>query len=168
MSLEAVMGALAQLLMRPRRARDPDDGNVDLFVANEAGERRKNLFIGEVAGRAEKDERAGLFGAHVPSSGFSWWPPNSNRIADISLSAYSAAPRDSKRPNRAALRTGAGTPSSIAACNVQRPSPESDTLPAKPLSDGSCRSAAAVRSRSQEPITLPRRQSSAMRGRSRS
>ena len=43
---------------------------------------------------------------------------------------------NSNRPNRAALSTGAGTPSSIAACSVQRPSPESETRPAKLASRG--------------------------------
>jgi hypothetical protein len=90
------------------------------------------------------------------------WPPNSYRIADKSLSAYSASPRDSKRPNNAALMTGAGTPSSIAACNVQRPSPESETCPSKLDSSGLLRSAAAVRSSNHEPMTLPRRQTSAI------
>jgi len=43
-------------------------------------------------------------------------------------------------------RTCAGTPSSMAALMVDRPSPESDTRPAKPDSTGSLISAAAERS----------------------
>ena len=58
------------------------------------------------------------------------------------------------------VRTGAGTPSSIAAIEVQRPSPESETRPAKSARSGDSCIAAAVRSSSQEPITLPRRQTS--------
>ena len=57
-------------------------------------------------------------------------------MADISLSAYSSLPRESKRVKSAALITGAGMPSSIAACSVQRPSPESETRPAKFESSG--------------------------------
>ena len=76
-------------------------------------------------------------------------------------SAKSASPRDSKREYSAALITGAGTPSSIAACSVQRPSPESETRPWKLPSSGSCRNASAVRSSSHEPTTLPRRHISA-------
>ena len=46
------------------------------------------------------------------------------------MSAKSSSPRELKRSYSAALRTGAGTDSSIAAAIVQRPSPESDTRPA--------------------------------------
>ena len=60
------------------------------------------------------------------------------------------------------VSTGAGTASSIAALIVQRPSPESETRPANFASAGSSISEAAVRSSSQEAITLPRRQTSAM------
>ena len=44
----------------------------------------------------------------------------------------------------------AGTPSSIAAIAVQRPSPESETRPANPSSAGDSWSAAAVRSSSHD------------------
>jgi hypothetical protein len=59
-----------------------------------------------------------------------------------------------------AASTGAGTPSSTAACTVQRPSPESLTWPAYSSSAGVSCSACAVRSSSHEAITDPRRQSS--------
>ncbi len=70
-------------------------------------------------------------------------------------------PREAKREYSAVVSTGAGTPSSIAAIDVQRPSPESETRPANSSSVGDSCSACAVRSRSQEPTTLPRRQTSA-------
>src|SRR5271157_1004680 len=159
--LEAVPGAVAQLLESPAGLGDADDRKARPFVAHESQQRRKDLLVGEIAGRAEEHQGVGRGVVHFKSAGFSWCPPNSRRIADISLSAYSAAPRDSKRPNSAALRTGAGTPSSFAACKVQRPSPESDTRPENLPRLGSLRKADAVRSSSQEPITLPRRQSSA-------
>ena len=60
---------------------------------------------------------------------FSSWPPNCLRIAESTLSAKSASPREVKRSYSAVVRTGAGTPSSIAAIEVQRPSPESETRP---------------------------------------
>jgi len=60
-----------------------------------------------------------------------------------------------------------GIVSSIAALIVQRPSPESETLPAKLLSVGSFANAAVVRSSNHEAMTLPRRQTSAMSPRSR-
>ena len=62
-------------------------------------------------------------------AGFSTWPPNSARIAERTLAVNSPSPRDSKRCQRAALMTGAGTDSLIAASTVQRPSPESETRP---------------------------------------
>src|SRR5262249_36450450 len=99
---------------------------------------------------------------------FSTCPPNSNRIAESTRSWNSASPRDAKRSNRAAARTWAGTASSIAAVSVQRPSPESDTLPLKRESVGSPASPDAVRSSSHEATTLPRRQTSAMSARSKS
>src|SRR5580658_211060 len=102
------------------------------------------------------------------AAAFSTWPPNSKRIAESSLSAKSASPRELNRSYSAADNTWAGTPSSIAASMVQRPSPESDTRPAKCARSGDCINAAAERSSSQDATTLPRRQSSAMSGRLRS
>src|SRR6202035_516292 len=92
---------------------------------------------------------------------FSKGPPNSKRIADRSLSAKSASPRELKRSYKEAVRTGAGTPSSMAALMVQRPSPESETWPANSAKAGLLVKAAAVRSSSQDEMTLPRRQTSA-------
>ena len=54
--------------------------------------------------------------------------------------------------------------SSTAAWMVHRPSPESETRPSKPSSWGSSLSAAAVRSRSQDATTLPRRHTSVTSG----
>ena len=62
------------------------------------------------------------------------------------------------------MRTGVGTPSSMPAWMVQRPSPESETRPAYDASPGSPASAPAVRSSSHDPMTLPRRHSSATSG----
>ena len=58
-------------------------------------------------------------------------------MADSILSANSASPRELKRAYRAALSTGAGTDSSMAALIVQRPSPESETRPPNCDSSGS-------------------------------
>ena len=53
---------------------------------------------------------------HYTLSGvFSTCPPNSKRSAESNFSAKSSSPRELKRANRAALSTGAGTASSIAA-----------------------------------------------------
>ena len=64
--------------------------------------------------------------------------------------------------------TGAGADSSMAAMIVQRPSPESETRPWKFARSALSKSASAVKSKSQEAITLPRRQTSAMSARFRS
>jgi hypothetical protein len=75
-----------------------------------------------------------------------------------------ARSRDSKREKTAAVRTGAGTPSSIAAMAVHLPSPESETRPENSDNSGDSVKAAAVKSSNQEETTLPRRQSSAISG----
>ena len=58
--------------------------------------------------------------------------------------------------------TGVGAPRSMAACSVQRPSPESDTRLLRSSSVGSRCSAWASRSSSQDLTTLPRRHNSAI------
>src|ERR1700704_6624346 len=90
----------------------------------------------------------------------SLWPPNSLRMAESSLLANCALSRERKRAWSAADSTSAGTPVSRAAINVQRPSPESSTKPEKRASSESFESAIAVRSSSQDPMTLPWRHSS--------
>src|SRR4026207_2088319 len=70
-------------------------------------------------------------------------------MADSTLSAKSASPREPKRPWGPDDSTCAGTPSSIAALMVQRPSPESDTRPANCESCGSWIKAAGGRTSSQ-------------------
>src|SRR6516162_7965287 len=57
-------------------------------------------------------------------------------MAESSLSPNVASPRELKRSYSAVESTGTGTAASIAALIVQRPSPESETLPAKLVSAG--------------------------------
>src|SRR5687768_14925893 len=133
-------------------------------AAKDRVQRREDLFVRQVTGGTEQHQGIALGFVMVhecPPPCFSRWPPKPKRIALSTLFANSAEPRDSKRSNSAALSTCTGTPSSIAAWIVQRPSPESDTRPEKPSSAGSLARAAAVRSRSHELTTLPRRQTSA-------
>ena len=100
---------------------------------------------------------------------FSTCPPKPKRIADSTLFWNSSSPREAKRSKSAAVSTCAGTPSSLAAATVQRPSPESDTLPAELVErSGRAASACAVRSSSHEATTLPRRHSSVMSARLKS
>src|SRR4051795_4481601 len=115
---------------------------------------------------------AGGHGRHCRAAAYvgvcSRWPPNAKRIADRTLLANSSSSREANRENSEAVSTGAGTPSSIAACAVQRPSPESDTRPENFSSCGLSTSAAAVGSSSHEPTTLPRRQTSVIAATSKS
>src|SRR3984957_8105059 len=97
-------------------------------------------------------------------SDYSACPPNYLRMADSALLAKSSRLREAKRDCSAVVRTGAGTPSSIAAMAVHRPSPESETRPENSFRSGDWCSAIAVRSNNQEPMTLPRRHTSATSG----
>src|SRR6185369_15755651 len=165
--LDAVASTRAKLLERPARACHRDDGHVEMAAARHRVQRGEDLLVREVARGAEEDERVGTRRGHAPPA-FSTWPPNPNRIADSIRSWNSASPREAKRSNSVAARTCAGTASSTAASKVQRPSPESETRPVKRSRTGSLASAAAVRSRSQDATTLPRRHTSAMSARFRS
>src|SRR5439155_2683104 len=151
-------GPRDELVARPSRLGHAHHRNVEAPAADEALERGKDLLVGEVARGAEEHQRVGARPA-LPHF-FSTWPPKPNRMADSTRFWKSAWPRESKRSYREAVRTWAGTASSMAALMVQRPSPESETRPAKPSSPGSWAKAAAVKSRSHEATTLPRRQTS--------
>ena len=102
-------------------------------------QRRKDLLVAPDRRwrRRRPARRNGRRRLIAPPCGFSWWPPNPKRIAESSLFGKSASPRELKRSYSAAVSTGAGTASSIAALIVQRPSPESETRPANFASAGS-------------------------------
>src|SRR5262249_26776288 len=166
---DTVARAGAHLVERPPRLRDADDGHVEVTAPCHRLQGGEDLLVGEVAGRAEENEGVGARGGRsLPHGVFSSRPPNSNRMAESGRPWNSASPRELKRSKSEAARTCAGTPSSIAASSVQRPSPESETRPVKRSRRGSLASAAAVRSSSQEATTLPRRHTSATSARSRS
>src|SRR5581483_2842105 len=165
--LDALPGARPELLERPLRPRHADDGHVETAAPGHGLEGREDLLVDEVAARPEDDERVRAGRRHEPAP-FSTWPPNSNRRAETRRSWKSASPLEAKRSKSAAASTGAGTASSTAASSVQRPSPESDTRPVNRPSSGSLANAAAVRSRSHEATTLPRRQTSVIAARSKS
>src|SRR5216117_842064 len=99
---------------------------------------------------------------------FSTCPPNWKRIADRTLAAKSSSPRDVNLWNKDAVSTGAGAVDSMAARIVQRPSPESETRPEKRSSVGCSRREMAVKSRSHDATTLPRRHTSVMSARLKS
>src|SRR5437660_783460 len=134
------VGALAQLLVA---------GSVTRI------RRQGQAVIWSVAGWGAAIAAFGSVGAHLA------WALLFLAIAGGNRFAISACPREENRAERADARTSAGTPSSIAAIAVQRPSPESATRPANPSSAGESCNAAAARSSSHDATTLPRRQSSA-------
>src|SRR5689334_20553903 len=122
---EAVVHAFAQPVDAPARACDADHRQVEAGVPHHRLQRGEDLLVCEVTGDAEDHQRVAVR-PHRRST----CPPNAWRIAESTLSAYSEWPRETKRPNSAALSTGTGTPSAIADSTVQRPSPESATRPA--------------------------------------
>src|SRR6185369_5969219 len=161
--------ALDHRLARVRARGDADDGDREHAAPGHGVERGEDLLVGEVAGDAEEHQRVGAYDAHdVPVGDFSACPPNWRRSAESRRSWNSLSPREAKRPNSDAASTCTGTPRSLAAASAQRPSPESETRPVKPASARSSANAAAVRSRSQDGMTLPRRQSSAISATSKS
>src|SRR5207247_1781879 len=119
--LDALPGPLPQLLQPPTRPGDADDRHVEVAVADHRLQRREDLLVREVAGGAEEDQRVRPRTdlAHPATCAvFSMWPPNWKRMADSRRSAKSAWPREAKRSYRAALSTGVGTASSMAAAIV--------------------------------------------------
>ena len=165
---------------RHRLVGDEVLGVVEVEIAGFGGEPVPSVVIGgEQVPQGRRPDGAGVGGERLPGGrtvdrrsahveAFSSCPPNSLRMADSTLLANSADPCEANRSNTAADSTWAGTPSSIAACSVHRPSPESLTLPVKPSRAGSFTSADAVRSSSHELTTLPRRHTSATSAISRS
>ena len=133
-------------------------------------QRRHKEPVSEVAAGAENDHQArgkGSSGCDIRRP-FSVLGGRESRGA----SPRAASPRSFEfRANGSGRRgevakTSAGIASSMAAWMVQRPSPESATFPSKPARLASSLSALAMRSRSQDETTLPRRQTSAISGRS--
>src|SRR5579872_1585303 len=184
--MQALEQAVAQLIVRHAFAGDADHAE---FLGQEIGSREiikrwNHQPMRQIPGDAKNHERTGVWlplflrrFIHVgPALGLtiaglpacagsgcgSLWPPNPSRIAERIFSAKVCSLRERKRANSAAVRTSAGTASSIAAFTVQRPSPESSTKPEYVSSAGFFANADAVRSSSQEGITLPRRHTSAM------
>ena len=101
-------------------------------------------------------------GRHLLAHAFSSCPPNCLRIAESSLSAKSASPRELKRSKRAAVEhvgrhalvdRGGDRPAALARVG--------DAARRSRRGRGSSCSAAAVRSSSHDAMTLPRRQTSA-------
>ena len=60
-----------------------------------SGRQRDGRFTGE--GVDERDAVAAWLGRHRYPAGFSSWPPNSLRMAESTLSAKSASPRELNR-----------------------------------------------------------------------
>src|SRR6185312_9471778 len=165
--LDARLRVLAELVDAPVAAGHADDRAVEQAARLQAVQRAERHDLRQVPSDPEDHEDVGGL-AHAPVAGFSACPPNAARIADIALFANRSRSREAKREYRAVVSTGAGTPSSIAASAVQRPSPESDTRPAYSSRSGEAARACAARSSSQEAMTLPLRQTSETAARSNS
>ena len=58
--LDALAGALFQLVQGPARARHADNGNVEAVAVNHGIERRKDFLVCQIAGGAEKNEGVGV------------------------------------------------------------------------------------------------------------
>src|SRR5262249_35524642 len=65
---DAVLGARAQLVDRPARLGNADHRHGETPAARHAVKRRKNLLVGQVAGRPEEDERVGRVHSHDHTS----------------------------------------------------------------------------------------------------
>ena len=61
---EAVAGPGAELLQVPARLRDPDHRHVEVTAPDQGHEGREDLLVGEVARRAEEDQRVRSRGGH--------------------------------------------------------------------------------------------------------
>src|SRR3954453_6422312 len=80
-------------------------------------------------------------------------PPKACRIADSSLSAYTASPRLAHPAKNAADSTRAGSPPPVASFPGPRPTPEPEARRGIPAKLGFACSAPAVRSKSQDETT---------------
>src|SRR5581483_4024694 len=190
--LHVVKHLLAEVLGGHLGVGDTEDGEFtrEQLIFGEVIQSGNQLAAGQIAGSAEDDHDTGITGAanflllrcghdfglrhvHSPQAVFfaavgSTWPPNFWRMAESIFSAKVCSWRERKRVNSAAESTSTGTPWSMAAWMVQRPSPESCTKPLYSESVGFSTRAIAVRSSNHELTTLPRRQTSAMSARFRS
>jgi hypothetical protein len=54
---DALLRPFDELLARPSRLRDADDGEVELAAPGHGLKRREDLFVRKIAGRAKEDER---------------------------------------------------------------------------------------------------------------
>jgi hypothetical protein len=99
--LQTVAGTGPELVKAPPGLGDADHRHVEVAAPDHRLECGEDLLGGEVAGRAEEDQGIRVLAIHHEARSragtISWWPPNSRRMADISLSAKSASPRELNR-----------------------------------------------------------------------
>ncbi len=114
--LQTRLGAVLQIVERPIVLGDAHHGHVQMAALDHRLQRGKDLLVGQIARGSEEHQGVGVDGAlivvlcvqrgsatvgqwlrcgYLPA-GFSTCPPNSNRMADSSLSAKSPSPRELK------------------------------------------------------------------------
>ncbi len=99
--LDAVLHAIAQMRQTPVREGDADHRDLQCVALRHGIQRREGHLVRQIARHAEEHQGVGMRGGHEASplgaALFSAWPPNACRIADSTLSAKSASPRELKR-----------------------------------------------------------------------
>src|SRR5262245_29714086 len=97
MFFQAILGPGLQSLQAPPFPGDANHRDVYRAALHHRLERWKDLFVRQVSGRSEEHQRVRMHRvlAHTLSEFvFSKCPPKPNRIAERSLSSYSASPRE--------------------------------------------------------------------------
>ena len=168
--LEAVLRPGLELLEVPARLGHADDRHVEVAALrpSPAATGRSSCRPDRRWRRRRRGRRTGTCSRQLLEAA-RYLPPASRGVRRTrsaspraACPANSASPRELKRSYSAAVRTGAGTASSMAALIVQRPSPESETRPANfervgILEQGRSPSGPAATRRSRCRAATPRR-----------
>src|SRR5262249_4753263 len=98
--LQAIFGASLQLIERPSGLGNPDNRDVETFVANEPLDGSENLLICEIAGGAKEHQRVGLKGRHQGPPIMIWRPATAISLFPITAHKQSALPESSLSPHK--------------------------------------------------------------------
>jgi hypothetical protein len=93
--LQAGSHPVPELFDRPARAGHADDRNGQVSVLHHALQRRKDLFVGKIAGRAKEDERVGgRHRGHMRAVSCAKWTPGRMVIHRACLGVSDRGPRN--------------------------------------------------------------------------